>query len=513
MKYLGIFTLCALLIFCTTLKAEGWDNVSARSSALGGAGAAFDRGVFGSHFNPASSSRPWETLANMEFSFASSGRYRTHGSSHEQLMRILSSHDRIKNRFGQISFDATNPLDSAKYLVESLRLLENWEDVDIKRGDGFTGSYRVDFGVVFRDLFTPNDSLTLLVSHKQDYETWLEMDKTNFNFDVRLFEDYGLMIFELNKLISIYGPLSPTTIKGLAYADKLMDFGYTLPQARTIAAMLEQSGYKFPGGLSEKMLDALLLNSLIGGGKSLESGANPIKGNKTRIHYRSIMTQEIGIGYSFSIPRAEWLTIGLTAKYIRASRVDLGIASREVGFRSVLGTPRTPRHNFSLDIGLTANLYKEAGLFVGLSARNINAPRFTWNDYTYSMDPQIRLSAGIHPFTTQVPFSIGFDIDLNRVEHSLLERYYTQHFGIGLELAPQWEHSGFALRLGYSRNIGDTGEESSLSIGLGMTIWGFTLDVSGASSMESLLGSQFLFGMNMPSDLELAMQLSYGLKF
>lgn len=532
--------LCAL--GCGQLRCEETPDFSSRTQSQGGVGA-MARGGTSPYYNPANASRrPWEgkDIFHIEFDIPVAFGASVHGESLKFIFDAADLANDLFNRFEAGAFDSSNTNISFEDFQFALQVFDVLDRLDSLNGDGLYITTGAGLGVRFSGLLLPRDAFGVTIGGFGIGAIMPVVDLDSLR-GYRLTDESGAQ-FEAMVGVAIANSGQaqvPTTPAGQNFSQALQAGGYSVATADALAHQSELAGMNFNGAAAGILLD-FLLNTLNGTGQSLESGANPLEGNKSGILIRGLSWYELGFSYSFGLPImgiSDWLTLGATFKLIQAytyselllvENMDkngvndtLERLAKDAGDAYQLGGDAT-RFNVGIDLGVifTPQVPGIDTLAISLMARNVNGPEFRWEGSYQSepklvrFDPQFSLGASYTLFHgVGLPLTFGAQIDLNRVSSDVLPGYNTQFFRLGIGFEPDFGLFGFGVRAGMLQNIGDADETSTFSAGLGFRIAFFRLDFGGMISIDTRnFGSSLDFDP-IPQRFGASIQLGIDLKF
>jgi hypothetical protein len=136
-------------------------------------------------------------------------------------------------------------------------------------------------------------------------------------------------------------------------------------------------------------------------------------------------------------------------------------------------------YSFGVDVGILVRPMKE--LTLGLTAKNLNNPRFKFSSGTYiEMQTQVRLGVLFQPFKM---LKLALDYDVFKNASYVLDGFYSQLVSLGAEFSPL-DNKLIALhiRAGGFKNIAEEEENIIGTLGLGLRLLIFELDVGVAVS-------------------------------
>lgn len=222
--------------------------------------------------------------------------------------------------------------------------------------------------------------------------------------------------------------------------------------------------------------------------------------NNSKLVVRGISVTEIGVGYGHKVPFVPGLLAGANLKGLVGK---VGYTEFQV-FNKNAGTSNSLSHFLdgskqsfqpAIDLGLIWDGGRlEAPLplspRVGLSARDINGPRFDQpaqakvggEKNQFSLHGNVRAGASISPFSF---WHIAADADLTR-NLTMIDGQVSRVLALGTEIDVfnrSWIN--IPLRAGVSRNVAMTGSRAALSGGFGLHLFHVHFDVSGTATPAS----------------------------
>lgn len=447
----------------------------------------------------------------MEFSISGGFTSGMHGNSHRKIFELRNDLVVIKRKRKKQFFHPNRGMKAAEDFVLAISLLDKFHGMENKKGHGLYAGIGLGLNGTIRDVFFQRDAITVNVGYYGlgAWQPWL--DHENYNLKIGLTDKTGPdWLSDLKDLNKYFGPKHPKTEKAVRFGTELEAMGYPFPIAMMLAWLAEESGYDFPDdGPSRALITEMFYNNLYGGAPSLESGADPFEGNKSGLFSRGIIWQEFGISYSVGITK--WFSVGMSLKYMRAWRISSFSEMNDISINDFNITKATDlRHSFGLDLGLT--FMPTDGVAMGLSVRNLSFPTFKWDNLKVQFIPQVRANFD-YRMADDVPLWISSELDLNRVESSLLRGLHHQEFRFGLSLKPDYDMWGMVIGLGTSKNIGDSNEPWLMEGNLGVRVWKLGLDVKAGTTFEPIYGINSYVDFTLPGRFSLSASLSFKYDF
>lgn len=531
-----------LLAACSALHGEEWLDFSARVQAGGGAGV-LARGGTSAYYNPANlSRRPWEgkDVFSMQFDIPLAFSAAVHGESIRHIFDTVDDANKLFDRFEAGAFDTTNTSLSFDDFRFALQVFDALDSLDSLNGEGLYVGTSTGIGVRFTGMLLPRDAFGFTLGAFGIGAMTAVVDFESLR-GFRLTDESGAQ-FEAMVGVAIANSGQaqvPQSSAAQAFSQELQNGGYSQATADALARQAELAGVNF-NGVAVDILQDFLLNTLNGTGTSLESGANPLEGNRSGILVRGLSWYELGFSYSFGLPimgASDWLAVGGTFKLIQAytyselllvENMDsngVNDALQRLGEKAAdayqLGGDAS-RFNVGLDLGFvfTPQVPILDSLAVSFVVRNVNGPEFHW-DGSYSsepklvrFDPQARLGASYTLFHgINLPLTFAFEADLNRVSSDVLPNYSTQFLRMAATFEPNFGIFGFGVRVGGLKNIGDADQAWTLTAGLGFQVSVFRLDFGGMMAFDEVnFGSSIEFEP-LPQRFGASVQIGIDIEF
>ncbi len=536
--------LLGLMLLAAPLCAEEWLDFSTPAVGRGGTGMA-TRSATGAYYNPANAARrPWEdSILKLEFDLPVTVTAGLHGQSYRLMFDTVDLANELFDRFESGAFDSGGGVDSDDMLF-ALRVFERLDNLTSLNGDGLYVTSSIGLGVNFAGgIGLPRDGFSAYLGGFGIAAASPVVDLQSLR-GYRLADEAGAQWEALvNEAIINSGGTAPTPESAAAqqFSADLQAGGYSPATADALAAWAEDANVSFGGEAADILLD-FLINTYDGNGESLESGANPLAGNNSGFLIRGLAWYELGLSYGAGVPvmgMSDWLTFGVTLKFMQAYAYSELLRVEDMTSNGIEDTlsrlgekisdaysleADAARFNVGLDIGLvfTPQIGPVNTLAISLTARNINGPEFRWEPSTRTageptlvrFDPQFRLGASYIFFDTlNLPLTVAFELDLNKVSSDIMPRYHHQFFRMGAAWEPQFGGFGFGLRLGGFKNIADANETFTMTAGLGLRAFFFYLDVGGHMSFENREFGTSVDFEPVPQRAGLSVQLGFNFEF
>ncbi len=249
------------------------------------------------------------------------------------------------------------------------------------------------------------------------------------------------------------------------------------------AATAQQAVNKIDYSLTQGKVDPALIDGVIAQFNSLvaSSGVGSLQfgSNDTSVRLIGLGVAEIPLTYGYSLD--EHWSVGGSIKYMLGRVYAIDVPLFSAGSKSTTDYLTDGRNNYSqsTNIGLDLAIMARLPLVqVGLTGRNLNAPKFTGptvNGVKFPdqyLDPTATAGIAFIPLTTM---TLAADLDLMRSASELPGREY-QRLAAGFEFDML---RTLALRVGVSKNIAESTDPTLYSAGVGVNLYVMRLDVAG----------------------------------
>lgn len=192
-----------------------------------------------------------------------------------------------------------------------------------------------------------------------------------------------------------------------------------------------------------------------------------------------IVEVPLGYGHKFELSGGN-VYVGGALKYMKAYTYTETVKIDSSDDSTISDKTEYDSSDFGLDIGLAyePNFLKD--LTLGLTAKNLNTPKFKLND-TIDIEVEPMIRAGL-AYNILDSLQVAVDVDLTK-NKTFATASESQMLGGGLNYSP---NSWFSIRGGLMQNL-DSNDDADLiyTAGLGFGLKWFQLDLSGQMSGES----------------------------
>ena len=262
----------------------------------------------------------------------------------------------------------------------------------------------------------------------------------------------------------------------------------------------EEEIAKYIGGSISNMGGAAEIIKLAG------SSTGSYKDNETVAMADAAAFGEVSLGYGMKVYKG--VKVGANVKVISGYTAQNGILLLQDNEKveDILDKAKDNKKNttnLAVDLGTLVNFSQllERDIFlnpqVGLTARNINGPKFdrpdlpagtdpaiaaNWRTDKYQLKPQLRAGAAINPAKWM---TLAADLDITEND-TLLKGIKSRQFALGAEFnlvnKPKFN---IPLRIGYNTNLATSEMSPFYTAGIGFNMIHFFVEISGAVSNKT----------------------------
>lgn len=236
------------------------------------------------------------------------------------------------------------------------------------------------------------------------------------------------------------------------------------------------------------------------------SASGSYKDNKTLAMGEAATFGEVALGYGTKVMKG--LKVGGNVKVISGYTAETGVMllTDNDDFKDILDKAFDNKKNtntWAVDLGALINFSEMAGKDiwwnpqVGVTARNINGPKFDrpdmpvgtdtaiaakWNSDKYQLKPQIRAGVSVNPKNWM---TLAADIDVTEND-TLLDGIKSRQLAVGVEFnLVNGSKFNMPLRLGYNKNLAETSLCPFYTAGIGFNMLHFFVELAGAVSTKT----------------------------
>jgi hypothetical protein len=261
---------------------------------------------------------------------------------------------------------------------------------------------------------------------------------------------------------------------------------------------------------------------------TVATNSSIISNNLTGAAAVTLITAETTLAYGH--PFFEKIGVGGAIRYIYGNTfIDYTTVSeidsvRELIKETIQFSNRQDGHQVGIDLGV---LVKPLDWFrVGIVARNLNAPDFKvdlpaefraqlkevnikFDNVELSRQVRAGVAVDVFPWWT-----LAADIDLTSNDNEYVPGFDSRLLSVGTEVRLKYRKVALALRGGAFMNLAeDQNQAPTVTAGLGLRFWNFTLDFSGGVSTERDRFESIGTNDRIPVRVSFAAQLGYRVDF
>ena len=515
-----------LLTFAATLFAQPWQMVGPRSMGMGGAGVAVASGAEAQYWNPAGLVALDEQEKDIIFGL---------GLQMETTKNVMDSLDGLKDMSDQYK-SLSNKIKNGNQptakdlstLFEGLgdiaRLTKYGSGVLFGSDDGL-GFKIKNFGVSLRTLGTMG--VTPVV------------DQVNVGFST---QGGGA---GLNLSGSTSAPADPTEKQAADMIAQVINDTGTFDALKTLLGGTYSNATELANKLvntasaagsspdqileaAQKAADYFPSAADLVKTAGAASGGNGYEHNTSRVMADVAAFSEMALGYGHEI--ISGVQVGANLKVIEGTLAQTGILvlKDDKDIKDIAKDAWDNKRNttqLGIDLGARLNfarlLDKEiwGKPVVGITARNVNAPKFkrpnmpadmdpafadSWDTSDYKLKPQVRAGGALELFDR---LTLAADVDVTENETSV-KGYKSRQVALGGEIdLSKGKSFGVPLRAGINKNLAESDSEMYYTAGIGLRIVHFWLELAGAVSPKHVK----VDGKRVPASAAGSLQL--GLSF
>ncbi len=491
---------CLFLALAMTAQAQSWQFVGSRAMGMGGAGVATAYGPDAQYWNPAGLAQE-DDLNETGLLINVGADMQATKNTLEGVRNLTEMADQYKNLENAISGGQKANAENINTIFKGLNdisKLINANSGVLVNANGGLGLKIKNFSVSARAIGT--GAITPVVDTKNiqfntgtglTLSTVTAAPSTAANTDAantlkNAIEKYGILE-ALNRLLGDLGYDSTQMANAIINA---MDENGASPDvvSQTVNTVVENLG-----GASE------ILNQYA-------QATGSYKDNETLAMADVATFGEMSLGYGQKI--IPGLKLGANVKVLTGYTAQSGVMilkdNEDIG--DILDKAydnKKSNTNLGIDLGALVNfselLDKEIFLNpqVGLTAKNINGPKFNrpdvpagmdpaivahWNHDKYQLKPQVRAGVAVNPIKNM---TVAVDLDLTEND-TLVKGLDSRQLGLGMEInvfnRPKFH---IPLRVGYNTNLASSDVSDFITAGIGLNMLHFYLELAGAISTDT----------------------------
>ena len=517
-----VFLMIAVYLFAASLcSAQSWQFVGPRAMGMGGAGVATAYGPDAQYWNPAG-------LAQEE-DVNETGFLINAGASLESTKNILETISNITEMSDQYERLSDNITNNANISAENIStIFTGFNDISkiVNKKTGALVNADAGLGIKIK-----NFAVSARAIGTGSIMASVDTQRIKFNTS-----GTGLQIGSPTATLS---PENQTTAEKLAAAIdsyNLFSSLQTLLDATScsdslqLATALIDSAASY-GASEQDIARAIDLSIANMGGASdiihlADEATGSYKDNETVAMADAAAFGEVSLGYGMQVYKG--VKVGGNIKVLSGYTAQNGVMILEDNekIEDILDKTNENKKrstNLGIDIGALVNfsqLLEKDILFnpqFGLTARNINGPKFdrpdlpagtnpavaaNWRTDKYQLKPQLRAGAAVNPFNWM---TFAADLDITENE-TMLEGVKSRQLALGVEFnLVNSQKFNLPLRLGYNRNLAASDMSPFYTAGIGFNMLHFFVEFAGAVSNKT----NKIEGKDIPSSAGASLTLGF----
>jgi hypothetical protein len=469
-----VFTVIVIIILSGMAGyAEDWTVYGPRAAAMGGTGVAVGDEATASYWNPAA------ITLNDAY-----GLYIPFGTTLSAEGDVMQSVDAVfqvtnSSEWSAIStkMDAGTPLAAADLQV-ALDLFNNKIPAMNQEGQGllFNLNGALTIGLGKRDIFGGNIGLFGDMCTNAGIATTVDLNS------MMSFSSEALAIDAVTNVVGVGADRSGvfTNPASQALADSIAvifaTVGATQNQAEELVYQAELAGVNTSDPAVQSTLTTIAQ-------ATATTSSSTATSNTSGVTLGGINVTQLGVTYGTEVMDGK-LALGGNLKLMQGETFYKFYSFDDLEEGGDFAADITDAANtektttFGLDIGALYKVGERVKL--GLTGRNINAPKFKWEGPgDYKLDGQYRFGASL-----KVPMLLlSLDYDLNKTKSQVLEGYESQMMGLGAEI----NLLGILnLRGGMSQNKAISGSGKVYTLGTSINLFLFKFDLAVAQATDKV---------------------------
>ncbi|MEK7448040.1 MAG: conjugal transfer protein TraF [Planctomycetota bacterium] len=454
------------MISTLTVSGEEWTIYGARAQGMGGAGVATGDGATAHYWNPAAIKLNDKTGVYIPFGTTLS----VEGDIMQEVTQIADKITTLTTPWSTLSTQINSG--SGLTLTDTRQLLDlfvnEMPDLD-QKGQGMLFNASTGVGITVGGLGIWGN-----------YLTSVGVDPV-VDQGARFAFSNGGGANAINDIVGAGSDRSGvfTNAGSQSLADTIFNagLGFTQNQAEELVYQAELTGANTADPNVQSIVTSIA--------QATGTGTSNVTDNQSGLIFSGILVREIGVSYAHELMDGR-LTIGGNLKmmegqtyynFIRFNALEQGSDI----YNDLLDKKNTESStSFGVDGGA---IYKFTDLLkVGLTARNINTPKFDFDGPgDYKLKPQIRAGGAIQLSNILL---LAADLDITKNESQALDGYESQMIGAGLEF--RVPILAISLRGGMYKDLAaDEGDALVYTAGLGLHVIALDIDIAAAKSTDT----------------------------
>lgn len=496
-----ILTFVALLfVGVSFVSAQSWQFVGSRAMGMGGAGVATAYGPDAQYWNPAGLAQE-EDVNETGFLISAGAQLETTKNVLEGVSNLTDIADQYKDLKNDIDNGAAISAENISTIFKGLNDISKMIGKDtgaIINADGGLGFKFKNFSVSARAIGT--GSVLPIV------------DTKNIRFN-----DGGAGL-------TLGSTATPSDTTNATSAQKLADAITSAGIYDALKNLLNDTASTDSLELANAIINAAAgsatpdqIESAVDTAVSYMPGASEIismagsatgsyENNETLAMADSAVFGEVSLGYGMKV--IPGLKLGANFKVISGYTAQNGVMIMEEDkeIEDIIDQAKDNKKNttnVALDLGALVNFSEllQKDIFwnpqFGLTARNINGPKFdrpdlpagvdpaiaaNWRTDKYQLKPQLRAGVAVNPAKWM---TFAADIDVTENE-TILDSIKSRQLALGAEFSlVNKQKFSIPLRIGFNKNLAQSNMEPIYTAGIGFNMAHFYIELAGAMSMKS----------------------------
>ena len=509
MKTKSSVLFAAALFACGTAGANEWQMYGSRALGMGGAFTAVARGPIAQYWNPAGMANTFQNTSGLEIPVT--GRIDVTGTVMNDASTLKDLVDKYKSVQATQKTGGALNADQLSTVMQSLVTLA---DMD-KPGQGMIADVGGGVNIKIKKFVISVNNYTEISGDPFVDVTNISLGAGSGSSGVNLAtggsvsgsntgsRDTIKSAIDVVGASNIYNMLcGATTCNGLSTDTQLANA--LVIQAQTAGLTPAQ----IAAAAGQIAANAAQSQAIIAAVASGATWAN----NQSNIGIRGGSFTDLAMGYATQIG-PEGLYVGGNLKVIRGQMgytklMVLSDSDQSKAFSNFTDDSSTSIKP-GVDLGALYEFHGASHPRFGLVMRNINNPGFSTplsaqqagDPAEYNLNPQVRTGFAFNP-THWWTLATDLDVTNNR---TILDGYHSRLFSIGSEfnvVNSSWFN--IPLRVGYYKNIAESGSDGAITAGLGLDMLKMHFEVAGARSTKT----QLVDGKNLPTDAALSATFS-----
>lgn len=492
---------CAVLMLSQFTSAQSWQFVGSRAMGMGGAGVATAYGPDAQYWNPAGLTQE-EDANETGFIINAGVSLETTKNILEGVSNLTDMADQYKNLSNAIDNNLPVSAENISTIFKGLNDISKIIGKDmgaIISADAGVGFKIKNFSVSIRALGT-GSILPIVDTANIQFNTGtsgITIGAITTPTDASNAASAAQLAAAIDSIPGLYNSfktlLSDTTSSNsLELANAIINAAATHSTPTQIADAISVA--------VENMTGASEIINMAG------SSTGSYEDNQTLAMADAAVLGEVSLGYGMQV--FQGFKVGANLKVLSGYTAQNGVLvlSDDQKIEDILDKTNDNKKNttnFAIDLGALVNFSQLTGkdvLFnpqVGLTARNINGPKFdrpdlpvgtdpaiaaNWRSDPYQLKPQLRAGAAINPVHWM---TVAADLDITE-NSTILQSIKSRQLALGMEInLVNNQRFNIPLRVGYNKNLAQDDMAPFYTAGIGFHMFHFYVELAGAISNKT----------------------------